>query len=92
MDHNAGRWIDRVGDNRGGLLGASINVIVGAGLGVFLPVVMFVQISPPVNIVASLGASVVVVFLEIVFVRKLRDRLANRRGHMATDESNDGDR
>jgi len=75
----AERWIDGLPDAPGGVIGAWINVILGAGLAVGLPIIAFTSAEAPANIFFAIAALALAGFLEATFVYKLRQQLARRR-------------
>ena len=73
------RWMDGVPDAPGGLVGAWINVLVGAAFVVGLPIIVFNQAQAPANVLFAIAALALAGFLEATFIHKLRQQLARRR-------------
>ncbi|WIB65757.1 hypothetical protein [Curtobacterium sp. MCBD17_040] len=72
-------WFDGLPDAPGGAVGAWFNVVVCGVLTVALPVIVFVHAKPPANVLFAVAALALMVFLESVFVRKLRQQMLRRR-------------
>lgn len=86
-----GRWIDRVGETPGGLIGAWFNVLICAGILLTLPTIMLLQLDLPWNLFAGAAALAVSSFLEFTFIRNLHTRLVYRVSAGDADESPDAE-
>lgn len=78
--------MDGVPDAPGGLVGAWINVIVGAAFVIGLPIIVFNQAQAPANVLFAIAALALAGFLEATFIHKLRQQLARRRYRQGEEE------
>ncbi|MBF4582305.1 hypothetical protein ITJ54_06430 [Curtobacterium sp. VKM Ac-2865] len=75
----AERWMDRVPDAPGGIVGAWFNVVFCGALVIGLPVIAFTSNEGVAAVLFAIGALLLTGFLEATFIHKLRSQIEGRR-------------